>query len=107
MIKKKYIKSRNVSKVTFVLPKVELPEGIETENEYLAGDFNDWDPNAQPMKPNSKGVFQAVLELEPGREYQFRYVINAEHWCNDWDADAYFPNELGIDNCVLVTPNGI
>lgn len=29
MLKKRYIKSRKVSKVTFQLPKAELPEGIE------------------------------------------------------------------------------
>ena len=86
MIKKQYIKSRKVSKVTFALPKAEYPEGIKPENVFLAGEFNDWDPTATPMKPNSRGVFQAILELEPGREYQFRYLVNEEHWCNDWQA---------------------
>ena len=104
MIKKQYIKSRQMSKVTFALPKAELPEGIEAESIFLAGDFNDWDPTATPMKPNSKGVFRATLELEPGRECQFRYVVNGEHWCNDWHADAYVRNDLGVDNCVVVTP---
>ena len=104
MIKKKFIKTRNVSKITFTMPEAELPEGIEPERVFLAGEFNDWDPTVTPMVPNSKGVFQANLELEPGREYQFRYVVNEEHWCNDWHADAYIPNHLGADNCVVVTP---
>ena len=106
MIKKKYIKSRDISKVTFSLNKAELPEGLEPESVFLAGEFNDWDPTSEPMKANSKGIFQAMLELEPGREFQFRYVVNSDYWCNDWHADAYIPNGLGADNCVVVTPNG-
>jgi len=105
MIRKKYIKTRKVSKITFTLPEAELPEGVSTERVYLAGEFNDWDAAATPMKSNPKGVFKVILELEPGREYQFRYLVNGEHWCNDWHADAYVPNDLGVDNCVVVTPN--
>jgi hypothetical protein len=45
-----------------------------------------------------------MLELEPGREYPFRYLVNGEHWCNDWHADAYVPGDFGEDNCVVVTP---
>jgi hypothetical protein len=104
MIKKKFVKSRKVSKITFVFPKVELPEGIEAESVNLAGEFNDWDPTATPMKHDSNGAYRTTIELEPGREYQFRYLVNGEHWCNDWNADAYVPNNLGVDNCVVVTP---
>jgi 1,4-alpha-glucan branching enzyme len=104
MLKKRYIKSRDVCKVTFELPKGEWPEGIEAENVSLVGEFNDWDPSATPMKRGKGGDFQAMLELEPGRAYQFRYLVGGEHWCNDWHADAYVPNDLGEENCVVVTP---
>jgi len=59
MIKKQYVKSRKVSKVTFALPKAEVPEGIGVESVSLAGEFNDWDPTTTPMMPNSKGAFRA------------------------------------------------
>ena len=107
MLKKQYIKSRKVSKVTFAMPKAELPGGIEAESVYLAGEFNDWDVTATPMKPNSKGVYKVTLELEPDREYQFRYLVNSEHWCNDWHADAYTPGSFGKDNCVVDTQKGV
>ena len=32
MLKKQYLKSRKVSKVTFEIPKNEFPEGIEIQN---------------------------------------------------------------------------
>jgi hypothetical protein len=104
MLKKRYVKSRKAWKVTFELPKAELPEGIEVESVHLVGEFNDWDHTATPMKRGKTGVFRAMLELEPGRGYLFRYLINGEHWHNDRHADGYVPSGLGEDNCVVVTP---
>ena len=104
MLKKRYIKSRKVWKVTFEVPEAELPEAVEVKSVHLVGEFNDWDLTATPMKRGKKRVFQATLELAPGREYQFRYLVNGEHWCNDWHADAYVPSGPGEDNCVVVTP---
>jgi len=54
--------------------------------------------------PSKGGVFRVTLELDSGREYQFRYLVNGQHWCNHWHADAYVPGGLGQDNCVVVTP---
>lgn len=106
MLKKRYIKSRDVCQVAFELPAAELPEGIEVECVHLAGDFNDWNPLASPMKRNTKNVYRIALNLEPGRTYQFRYVANSQHWFNAWQADAYIPNHMGEDNCVVTTLSG-
>jgi hypothetical protein len=104
MIEKQYVKSRKVWKITFELPTKGLPEGIEIENAFLAGEFNDWAPTATPMTPRKKdGAFRATVELEPG-EYQFRYVINGEHWYNDQNADGYVPSGFGEHNCVVAIP---
>lgn len=106
MLKKKYIKSRNVCKVIFGLPVAEIPEDIEVDHVHLVGDFNDWNISEIPMKRNKKKIFQAVLDLEPGVAYQFRYVVNGEHWINDWQADNYVANYFGQDNCVVATLTG-
>jgi 1,4-alpha-glucan branching enzyme len=103
MLKIKYIKSRQVSKVTFTLPRAELPGGIEVETVNLVGEFNDWDHTSTPMELNSRGTFSATLELEPERAYQFRYLVNGEHWYNEWHADAYIPSGFGKDNCIVNT----
>jgi 1,4-alpha-glucan branching enzyme len=105
MLKKQYIKSRKVVKVTFEVPEAELPEA-KVESVHLVGEFNDWDRTATPMTRRKGGIFRVTLGLEPGREYQFRYLVNGEHWCNDWHADAYVPGDFGEDNCVVVTPTG-
>jgi hypothetical protein len=104
MLKKQYIKSRQVYKMTFDLPKTEMPPDVEVESVHLVGEFNDWDATATPMVLRKGGVYRAMVELAPGRAYQFRYVINGELWHNDWQADAYVPSGFGEDNCVVTAP---
>lgn len=103
MLKKTYIKSREVWKVIFELPKTECPQGIKARNVSLAGDFNNWRKKATPMTLK-KDAYTTTLELEPGHEYQFRYLINGKVWCNDWHADAYVHNTFGSDNCIANLP---
>jgi len=95
MLTKKYLKSRPVCKVTFA-----LPDAITAQTAYLVGDFNDWDIQSTPMK-KSRGKFHLTLELAPGREYQFRYLVDGE-WYNDWNADRYVSNPFGGDNSVVI-----
>lgn len=105
MLSKQYVKSRGVYKVTFLLPSNELPEGLEVHSVRLVGEFNAWDETDTPMSYNrKKKAYTAQVELEPGGEYQYRYLINGEFWYNDWAADAYIPGNFGEDNCVVTTP---
>jgi 1,4-alpha-glucan branching enzyme len=107
MLKKTYVKSRDIGKVTFQLARSEVPEGVEVESVHLVGDFNDWREDETPMKySKTYKAYRTSVELNPGEEYQFRYLINGQTWCNDWEADAYVPNNLGEDNCVVVSPSG-
>ena len=101
MITKKYVKTRKVNKVTFEIPKNELPGDIQVESIDLVGDFNDWEPAITPLKRTKNGSYKVTLDLDPETVYQFRYLVNGERWCNDWHADAYVPNHLGDDNCVV------
>jgi 1,4-alpha-glucan branching enzyme len=99
MLKKQTLKSKPVCKVTFT-----LPEAIKAETAYLVGDFNNWDEKATPMKLIKKnGQFSITLDLETGREYQFRYLVNGTEWHNDWHADKYVPNPFSGDNSVVTT----
>ena len=99
MIQKELAKKKGFVRITF-----ELPSNIWAERVNLVGDFNDWDTSATPMKRGKGRAYRAMVELEPGREYQFRYLVDGERWCNDWQADDYVPNQLGADNCVAVLP---
>jgi len=98
-LKKRYLKSKPVCKVTFELPRKAAPAA---ESVGLAGDFNGWDPQVTPLTRKKSGDFNVTLELESGREYQFRYVIDGQTWENDWQADRYAPSEIpGVENSVV------
>ena len=96
MLTKHYLKSRPVCKVTFTLPEV-----ITARTAHVVGDFNDWDIQTLPMQ-KKRGQFTLTIELTPGRNYQFRYLVNDTEWYNDWDADRYAPNPFGGDNSVVI-----
>ncbi|RMG80559.1 MAG: glycoside hydrolase [Chloroflexi bacterium] len=98
MLKKRFLKSKPLCKVTFY-----TPAAIEAETVYLVGDFNNWDETATPMEPLKDGRFKVELTLETGREWQFRYLVNGTEWHNDWEADKYVPNPFSGDNSVVIT----
>jgi 1,4-alpha-glucan branching enzyme len=98
-IKKQYLKSGPVCRVTFTLPKDAAPEA---QNVAIVGDFNNWDREATPMKRLKDGNFTVTLELQRDREYRFRYLIDGNRWENDWHADRYEKNRYGDDDSVVV-----
>jgi predicted flap endonuclease-1-like 5' DNA nuclease len=100
MLKKQYLKSKPVCKVTFSLPAVAAEGAKEVK---VLGDFNNWSwENGIPMKAK-KDEYQAVAELEAGRNYEFRYLIDKAQWENDHQADGYVPSGInGIENSVVV-----
>jgi DNA-directed RNA polymerase omega subunit len=99
-IKKEYLRTRNVCKVTFRLPKI---AATDAKSVYIVGDFNDWNIYANPMKKQKNGNYTITLELEPGSEYQFRYLIDESRWENDWNADKYVKSPYGnSDNSVII-----
>lgn len=97
MIKKQYVKSRNVTKVTF-----ELPSDVDAEAVELIADVNGWQP--VPFEHLKNGRWRCVQELEPDSEVQFRYVVHngdAPRYVNDPEADGTVPNPHGEENCFL------
>lgn len=98
-LKKQYLKSKPVCKVTFKLNKEEAKAASSVK---LLGDFNDWDRSAVPMKKLKNGNFTATLDLEVGRQYQFRYLLDDKEWENDWEADAYVPSPASFDDNSVV-----
>ena len=98
-IKKQFLKSKPVCKVTFRLPKEAAP-GARTVS--VVGDFNNWNVKQSRMKKMSNGDYTLTLPLPCSGEYHFRYLVDAEKWENDWFADKYIPNEYGEDNSVVM-----
>ncbi|TFG83859.1 MAG: glycoside hydrolase [Spirochaetales bacterium] len=100
MLKKVYEREGSICSVTFT---IRAEEAGDATSATLVGDFNSWDSKAMPMKRNKKGCFELKTDLSPGREYQFRYLLDGTRWENDWNADKYVPSPYGdIENSVVI-----
>ena len=53
----------------------------------VAGSFNQWDPEATPMKKRRDGTWYAVVYLSPGR-YEYRIVVDGIWTCLLYTSDA-------------------
>ena len=99
-IMKEYLKKNQACKVTFRLPRI---AATDAKSVCIVGDFNNWSIHSHPMRKLKRGDYTITLELEPGREYQFRYFIDEARWENDWRADKYVRSPYGdSDNSVVI-----
>ena len=99
-IKKKYLKTRPMCKVTFKIP---AETGNSAKTAKLVGEFNNWSFTANPMKRLKNGAFATTLELEKGRGYQFRYLLDKHQWTNETEADKFVPSPYGdSENSVII-----
>jgi predicted flap endonuclease-1-like 5' DNA nuclease len=99
MLKKQYLKTKPLCKVTFSLPVDVVGETSEVR---LLGDFNDWSWEKSIEMKAGKAEYVATVELETGRAYEFRYLVGGSTWINDHAADGYVPSPFpGIDNSVV------
>lgn len=97
-IKKQYLKSRPACKVTFLLPKEAAQDARRVT---IVGDFNDWQKESTALRKQKDGDFAITLELECGKEYRYRYLIDGVRWENDWHADRYEPNPFGGEDSII------
>ncbi len=66
----------------------------------VVGSFNNWDPEAHPLKENpDSGFFTRTMLLPKGR-YEYKFVVNGK-WTEDPNGSAKIPNDMGSYNSVL------
>lgn len=68
---------------------------------YLAGDFNNWQPDAKNYRLRKfKGdIWKKVLKLKPGR-YEYQFVVDGQWWC-DPENDQRATNPYCTENSVI------
>ncbi len=94
-IKKQFIKTKPVCKVTFSV------EAKEANVAAVVGDFNNWNPAEGELSKLKNGTFKGVFELNKDASYEFKYVIDGAY-LNDSEADSFVWNEFaGAENGVL------
>jgi 1,4-alpha-glucan branching enzyme len=95
MLKKTKSKNGKTCRVTF-----SVPAEVQAHEVVLCGEFNDWSETSHPLTRRKDGRFSTTLTLDTGRDYRFRYLLDGERWENDWEADAYLPNDFGSEDSV-------
>jgi 1,4-alpha-glucan branching enzyme len=89
------------AEVTFRMPALPGVTGLS-----VSGDFNGWSATAAPLARQADGSWTVTLVLEAGRSYRYRYCDSEGRWHNDWQADAYVPNNFGSEDSVVIVPAG-
>ncbi|QMU65353.1 MAG: glycoside hydrolase [Flavobacteriaceae bacterium] len=94
-IKKQFLKSKPICKVTFSV------EAKEAKHVSVVGNFNDWNTSSTSLKKLKNGTFKGTVDLETENSYEFRYVVDGTY-INDDHADGYVWNDFAAaDNSVL------
>jgi 1,4-alpha-glucan branching enzyme len=94
-IKKQFIKTKPVCKVTFSV------EAKEANTASVVGDFNNWNPAEGELSKLKNGTFKGVFELPKDASYEFKYVVDGD-FINEPEADAFKWNDFaGAENGVL------
>ena len=94
-IKKQFIKTKSVCKVTFSV------DAKDATTASVVGDFNDWNPANGLLSKLKTGTFKNTFDLPKDASYEFKYVIDGVY-INDSEADSLVWNEFaGAENGVL------
>nr|WP_315199779.1 isoamylase early set domain-containing protein [uncultured Flavobacterium sp.] len=94
-VKKQFIKTKPVCKVTFSL------EAKEADQVSVIGDFNDWKIEEGSLSKLKNGTFKGTFELGKDATYEFKYVVDGEY-VNEPEADSFRWNDFaGTENSVL------
>ena len=97
MIHKRPSKDKSKIVITFA-----IPGSLWADRVHLVGDFNGWDRESLPLRQNGHEDWQVELELEQGRKYRFRYLVDGDHWRNDRHADLHALGSDGnVDSVVI------
>lgn len=77
-------KSKNTTKVTFVLPADQPPAEVS-----VVGDFNAWQPGEHPLVERKDGMRAVQVALPADSRVHFRYLAHGDYWFDEQDADGH------------------
>jgi 1,4-alpha-glucan branching enzyme len=95
-IKKQFLKSKPVCKVTFTVA------AKEANNAAVVGSFNDWNAQSSPLKKLKNGSFKGTIDLEANASHEFKYLIDGA-FVNEAEADGYAWNDYAGGENSLIT----
>lgn len=66
----------------------------------VTGEFTNWSREGIPMKQDTDGLWNAVVDIRPG-EYEYRFIVDGV-WMRDPNNRDYIRNEFGQENSLLI-----
>ena len=81
------------SRVNFAL---HAPDANEV---FIAGTFNDWNPQVRPLRCDKKGTWRTWMNLSAG-QHEYRFIVNG-NWQEDPKARERAHNSFGTFNSVV------
>lgn len=94
-IKKQFIKTKPVCKVTFSL------EAKVAQTVTVVGDFNNWNATEGELSKLKNGSFKGVFDLPKDNSFEFKYLVDGSY-VNEPEADSYRWNDYAnAENSVL------
>jgi hypothetical protein len=66
----------------------------------VVGDFNDWDPQATPLRAASDSLWSVIVPLRPGR-YRYTFVVDGTRWRRDPSAPRALEDDFGTPTSVI------
>ncbi len=77
-----------------------------TRSVCLAGSFNNWSKEANPMRLQADGTTWSIdLPLAPGK-FQYKFVVNGETWITDPGAPSLDDGNGNTNSVVIIFPPG-
>jgi len=68
----------------------------------VAGDFNEWNHVATPLKRNESGLWFTEIVVRGTGRFEYKFIINGHRWIEDPSNGMKAPNNYGGLNSVLV-----
>ena len=94
-IKKQFVKTKPVCKVTFSV------EAKEANTASVVGDFNNWNASEGELSKLKNGTFKGVFDLPKDAAYEFKYIVDGVY-VNEPESDSFKWNDFaGAENGVL------
>lgn len=95
-IKKQFLKSKPVCKVTFTV-HAEMATNVS-----VVGSFNEWNTESTTLKKMKNGSFKGTIDLEANTSHEFKYLIDGTY-VNETKADGYVWNDFAsAENSVII-----
>ena len=72
------------------------------ESVSVAGDFNEWNSIATPLKRNGSGLWSTEIGISRAGRFEYKFIVNGQRWLEDPSNGMKTPDNYGGLNSVLV-----